>query len=181
MANICDFTLEVAGPPDQLDSITDMIMRDTTPRSEGPCDNEFLLNLGQEVWGDVGESHDCLVLRAIKRFRLESVLGERPPMHDRMVLIGEALYCPPLLFAERIINMFRELHVDLHGTTEHEEYEHWQSEWADTDGPRNLIRRQYRLTNIQEERIVQLDIDGQRILPQEGSTNERHALPRRNP
>jgi hypothetical protein len=64
--------------------------------------------------------------------------------------------------------MFADVDLELYGTTEHEEYEHWHSNY---DDPRKLICDEWRVTDLRTDTILSLVIDGQQILPREGANN----------
>lgn len=161
MARISDFRLIVCGPRDQVDCLKQKILADTEPIAKGPFSDEFIFDLKPETWGDLEDSQEFLWLKEVKLYVGQSVLGNCLPLHDELRIIGEAKYAPPLVFAQRILEMFLELDIDLYATTNHELYEHWQSRRYE----QQLVCRREQLTDTQDDIILRLIIDGHQILP----------------
>lgn len=172
MANICNVSLIVAGPTDVLEAFREMVVRDTEPIGEGPFADEFILTLKKESWGDLEGTHDFLWIKTFDHHNCQRVLGPAAPIHDELRIHGESKWAAPAVFAQRIIDRFPDLEVDLHGTTEHEDYEHWQSEWVGVGEHRQhkLVCRREELTNLQTGDVLRLVVDGKQILPREAST-----------
>jgi hypothetical protein len=173
MSNLCDYSVVVHGPREHLETLKAMILKDTKPIEEGPNSGDFLFNLEPATWGDLADSHEWLWLRRMDYYRCESILdtssslGVSSPDEDELHIGGTSRWCPPLVFASRIIELFARVNVDVRGTTEHEHYEHWQSEFPGehTDRPRTLVCREERIENLQTGEIVRLTIGGRQILP----------------
>ncbi len=160
MANICDFKLSIYGQQEQLDALKEMILGDTEPTTR-----EFVFDIKVGVWGNDEGNHEFIWIQEIKYYRCEAVLGDYLQKKDELRIIGEAKYCPPLVFAEQVMKKFPECGVDLHGTTEHELYEHWQSRDVQDGQGQRLVCRFEQITNLENDEILRVVIDGQQILP----------------
>jgi hypothetical protein len=69
------------------------------------------------------------------------------------------------VFTQQILTQFPQCNANLHGTTEHEYYEHWQSRDVHDGEGQKLVCLYEQLTNLQNDEILRLVIDGQQILP----------------
>ena len=169
MADICDFNLYVTGLNQDCEAFRDAILEDTTPILEDSCVlSEFTFEVKPESWGNVVSRERTLGIRSIDHrvITTTDVLTGREAQYGEIRLIGEANRCSPGGFVARACNKFRTLEFDLHGTVEHEDYEHWRAEEASLcEGRvRRLICVEARTTN-QEDEIVRLKIGNQWILP----------------
>lgn len=163
MANIVDFSLELIGGQEALDRLVEMILRDV---EEAP-DEEMYFSPKTDAWAIPEASEHGFWLKELCQYTGRSVLNERST--DGELRISGASKCaPPLLFAECILKVFPGVHyVSCKSTEENGPYEHWESV-----GSRSLVCRCEQLTNIQEDRIERLVIDGVQIIPA-GADGER--------
>ena len=67
-----------------------------------------------------------------------------------------------------VLEQFPGVGIDIRSITEHELYEHWRAE----TGSRRLDCRYEELTDIQEDRIVRLVINGKQVIPADASGSE---------
>lgn len=162
MPDICDIHLRVRGPAADLEDFKAAVLKDTEPMPEdSPFRDQFIFTLRTETWGDPGDAHTFLWLKSLEHHECQTILGTYRPACDEVVLIGEAKWGPPTAFVERAMEKFPTLDFDLHGTTEHAFYEHWQSTPAVMG--RRLVCREERVTDISRDTVAYLRIDGQVI------------------
>ncbi len=163
MSNICSFNLRITGSAAELQKFRDAILRDTEPLQEdSPFYGQYVLMLKTDSWGEHG-CHEFLWLTEMKYHRCEQVLGDCcGSVCDEISLDGEAKYCPPVEFVIRAMATLPSLDFDLHGTTEHELYEHWQSRLENNE--RTLFCREVRLSDPKDGLVQYLEVDGQIVI-----------------
>lgn len=162
-----DCSVTVRGPKELLETVTAAILKDAEPIAEGPDAGEFRFTLKAESWRELEGSHAPLWIKSAERYRCERVLGPSGATHDELRIVGQSTDGPPVVFAQRVIDRFPGVDIDLHATTEHEDYEHWQSLWAGAGDERRhrMLCRREELTNLENDDVVRLVIDGKQVLP----------------
>lgn len=166
---ICKFRINVDGPRDELHAFQTTALKDTKPcKVKHPDEPGFILDLKPEFWGKLRDGQEWLSLTSATYFPRESVLGVSGDLQDYLVITGEARHCP-IDFVEIAANKFPRLDFAVRGTSDDEYYEHWQAQWAwlGDKSPRTMSCIEKRVTCRQSGDILELEIQGQRILPRE--------------
>ena len=176
MANVCDFTITVTGPVEDLQQIKDFL-KPAIEACEGGYYGEYILNV-EGLLPSSAEAHRWLALTGKYRgkdwnlaenvddlFEFSNIQNATDEQNDESITSqscvqfgGASKWCPPLDFVAELSKKFPELQFDCSGTTEHEEYECWEGRNGE------LAELEYVFTNLPDGEIETWRYSGENIL-----------------